>query len=61
MICPALQAAVHAWGRTHQSGSEYDQRAYQVVRETLAANQRLVRIMQHQAPVWAELLTRLES
>ena len=49
----ALHAAIRASEIPHGSGSEYDQRAYQVMRETLAANQRLVRIMQQDGPIWA--------
>jgi len=49
----ALQSAIRASEIPHLSGSEYDQRDYQVVRETLAANQRLVRIMQQDGPIWA--------
>jgi hypothetical protein len=49
----ALQAAIRAWQMPHESGSEYEQRAYEVVRETLTANQRLVRIMQQDGPIWA--------
>ena len=49
----ALQSAIRASEIPHASGSEYDQRDYQVVRETLAANQRLIRIMQQDGPIWA--------
>jgi hypothetical protein len=57
----ALQAAIRASEIPHLSGYEYDQRAYQVVRETLAANQRLVRIMQQDGPIWPSLSTRPAS
>jgi WD40 repeat protein len=54
----ALQSAVQAWEMRPEAISDYDQRAYEVVRETLAANQRLIRIMQHDGPVWAVAFDR---
>jgi WD40 repeat protein len=54
----ALQKAVRAWSLGQETDADYEQRAYEVVRETLTANQRLIRLMQHDAPVRAVAFDR---
>ena len=49
----ALETAIRAWDMRPEPESGYSQRAYQVVRETLSANQRLIQILQHDGPVRA--------